>query len=196
MENVNLFFTVFLYNFVKISNYKLIYCINTITLLSLQLTMKKFAHISLSLFLTVVVFYTGTGINISKYCCVNCKASHGIFSSGHLCNLPSKFAEEKEQATCPKCKEHPTEVVSGQLFFMNNTVSGCSTARISVDLDFHFSKPQISAPFVWLSGCCVSESIDWIKTIDQSGNIQVNNKEGPPLHSSDTYLSLIQVFII
>lgn len=155
--------------------------------------MKRIGHTIILLLLAAVVFYTGTGVTVMKYCCSNCKASYSILGQKHTCMHPEEANESGlKTGSCPMC--------SGVVADENNVLSytsksiGCEAARISVDLDLHQFRAYISVPFVWLSD--IEESSFGYNNESVRFSDLLAYSEPPPNIIPRTYLSMIQVLII
>jgi DNA-directed RNA polymerase subunit RPC12/RpoP len=154
--------------------------------------MKKLGNTIILLVMAAVVFYTGTGVTIMQYCCVNCETSYSILGQRHNCHPVSDISENTPEYTCPNCSSHVEEHVND--FSFDAKKGGCSSLRVSIDLDSHQNRPHISIPFVWL--------IDF-----EDIYVPVNKVENdildlfvesnpPPFAIPRSYLSMIQVLII
>lgn len=151
--------------------------------------MKRIAHTIILLLLATVVFYTGAGVTVMKYCCSNCKASYSILGQKHTC-IHSEKSDESE--SCPMCNSVVGD--ADNVLSYTSKGNGCEAERISIDLDSHQFRAYVSVPFIWLSD--IEESSFGYNNESVKSSDLLIYSEPPPDISPRTYLSIIQVLII
>ena len=159
--------------------------------ISLQ-DMKKSGHIIILLILAAVVFYTGTGVTIMKYCCPDCEPSYAIVGQKHTCHNQDESSDTCAMpVSCPNCGDaEPDRNMSSYKV----KGGGCASTRVSVDLDSQHYRPQMQIPVVWLS--IMNSSSLWGKEEPAKAAEFVSYPESPPTIVPRSYLSLIRVLII
>ncbi len=154
--------------------------------------MKKLGNTIILLIMATVVFYTGTGVTIMQYCCVNCESSYGILGQRHNCHTESDVSENTLEYTCPNCSSTAEEHIND--FSFDAKKSGCTSLRVSIDLDSHQNRPHISIPFVWLPD--FEDMYVSVNKFEENVLDLFVESNPPPYTIPRSYLSMLQVLII
>lgn len=140
--------------------------------------------------MAAVIFLTGMGTTITKFCCNNCLDS--FLAEYHIKSIET----ESENSNCCKTVEHQ-KVDDCQKHNSNDDHKSdncCKIERYSIDLDaFHF-KPVVFTPFTWISSTPVTFTASLINSGSENNDSRINDP--PPVIEPRNYLSLIRVLII
>lgn len=157
--------------------------------------MRNFVHIIIAVILAVSVFFTGTGITVYKYCCSNCKISYSILAQKHGCSNTDYSETDQKDAdhNCSGCVSHTKSVKEDPCKISDS--QKCSIARISADINFQQVKSHINVPLAWV---IIYTAYSRINTFAHQSILYIHSasSKAPPVCDINSYLALIQVFII
>ena len=158
--------------------------------------MKKiFTHI-FAIFMAVLVFYGGAGVNIISYCCKECRSA-GIEAlvSDKCCEIHnhSHSQANHKHTSSTSCCNHIAHAEESQ----HSSDDSCNIERIDFDwssqntdeLEIDFS-PNVHDLF---SNNLFSNSPAHLSLICENGTVMPN---GPPLACPRDYLSILTVLLI
>lgn len=157
--------------------------------------MKNFVYKYITVLLAFLVFYTGSGITVYKYCCTNCKLTDCFLGQKHGCNISTNLPSHKDDRShkCPDCCSN-TKNDSAILCKNANPVK-CSVSRISPDINFHQAKLHIVLPILWVISNTIFNT-DNSSSILKGIHFSSYSAKDLPCRDINSYLAFIQVFII
>jgi len=155
--------------------------------------MKKFVQRFILLIAAATVFFTGAGVTIINYCCNSCSGQTLIMTEKHVCCSQGQHDVEPVKSCCSTSEEKIYDEACERSVFSQDT--HCTASRVSMDIDASSFRPQVSAPFVW-----ISEVLSDISLCISSDKIIYTDDylsfKSPPDIPPREYLSLISILII
>ena len=146
--------------------------------------MKKFLSISLTILLSIVITYAGSGINAYSFCCEDCY-TFGV----------EAIADQK---CCDIHEDDCTEEDSFDNAICETSHDQCSLERLNIDLQdisIENSKTQISIKELDILFTTLFNNLNKIE-IDEPITRYISQTQKPPNLSNLVYFSLLETLII